>query len=624
MLTESGWQHFRIAWRLYSVILALTAVASTAQNATVAPEPAPVVLDKNYIKELGSGRLVDTIERRNKYQKAAAGPPPDLFKPYVGAAVGAPLAVELVRGVEIANAPAAQELCQSIVNKLLDGWKGPKSAITVAITAEPFYHGKADDTGLMLVSLGTFDAKPARGAFGVEELALLLGHELAHTLLGHNDSDRAMTAAVKTLMMTADTYLLYAQLNRSHMVGNTLQLAGDKQAYRQGLIGGLATGTIATDLLSPSFGRTKEFEADRLGIDLARRAGYLVTERTASEFIHHHRADEDRMTSRMAALGIVLQALNNEAAKRAAQAAGGYGSLVERLEKSAGDMSIRTVLHFIAKRNKDHPDLEQRTAFAAKYIKDNYPPAADAGGRRVARDLSFSEVAELPTTSRLLGHVDQAEEVNQGIIALADDPDGTKDRVAFDAMMKKAGLVAPPPGAPSPKAKTKGRKTVAIKVESQGFVDENAAYTWRMQGILQQATGNSLVAQTLWYRGLQFDYASIDMARRWARGLPPERRAAEVPPVIERYARRLGTSDPLLDLTVLASLARGDEAAAETAAAQCVSYDNGRLYPACVASLGYDPLNKTTPAHTDVGRVAFAGKSFEKNFQWIKMLGSIF
>jgi hypothetical protein len=145
-----------------------------------------------------------------------------------------------------------------------------------------------------------------------------------------------------------------------------------------------------------------------------------------------------------------------------------------------------------------------------------------------------------------------------------------------------------------------------------------------MQGILQQAAGNGGGAQETWRRGLQFNLAPVALAQRFGQTLRTEQDAAELDAVIARYKRVLGTSDPVLDLVVGSAVAKGDMAAAEVAAASCVNYDGGSLYPSCMLFLGYDPMNKETPPQTPEGQKAFAGKSFEKLWNQITSISDIF
>jgi hypothetical protein len=197
-------------------------------------------------------------------------------------------------------------------------------------------------------------------------------------------------------------------------------------------------------------------------------------------------------------------------------------------------------------------------------------------------------------------------------------------------MMKNAGLAAAPAttSAVAPKKSgARGRKTDAAAPPSTrpspGFADENAAFTWRMQGVLLAANGNAAGAEEAWRQGLRTDLPSIDAVQRWARGLTMAQRKAELPATVDRVGKLLGTTDPILDLVVGSAVGGGDTAKAELAAARCVGYEGGSLYPSCVFFLGYDPLDKATPAQSEEGRKAFAGLSFQKNFQpLINLVGS--
>lgn len=608
-------------------------VAST-QPAMIAPP-----LDKALAKELAKGKLIEAIERK-KPRKAYA-PPDRLLTPYAAASVSPAVAYELTEGVDFANAPEAQALCEALVAKLLEGWKGPRPDIKVYITAEASFHGEVRPSGVMLVSLGVFNGDHKYGATGLEELALLLAHELSHVLLGHLDDQKMMNSVADALSVAANSYMTYGFFSESRMVGDQFQAKADPRIVRRGLIANLASQTLVRDLLQPSFGRGKELEADRLAIDLVQRAGFVVSEGTVRDFVDHHAADQAVTTKRMQALATVLRALNEERARQQAlksRDGGLFSEIFQTATREISNQAIDMTLGYIASRNKNHPDPSERIAFDQSYFNQNYPAPAEEPGAPVKRkrtDPRFRQVSETDKTSNLVGRVTKAAVAKNALTSMAGETDPDKSDASMRQILNDAGLrrgaaadranqakqqqaagkkgkaARPPPPQPAPAVAT-------------GFGDDNAALTWAMDGLLRDLDGNRDGAMAAWRRGLSTSLPSVDVASRWAQGLPRERRAAELPPVIDRYRTILGVTDPILDLTVAAAMAKGDIAGAETRAAQCMNYRGGALYPKCVEYLGYDPSNKATPARTSEGVAAFQAKGMERGLQLLKPLGDLF
>ncbi len=618
-------------------VLALTpaqAIAGegTATTATATPadgaSPAPAQFDKELTKELGKGELLVQMEAKNKYPKSYVLPE-SATKAFATATVGPAMAYEIAHGTNFANAAAAQALCQQILDRLLEGWKGPRPQLQVVIQAEPYYHGEARPSGLMVISLGTFNAD--KGVTSEDELALLIAHELSHVLLGHLDDAQTMQNVTHLLELLAQGFLTYSDASKSHMVGKQLQIEGDPRLYRRGLLASLATDSLLQDLLAPSFGRGKELEADRLGIDLARRAGYYVGEAEMRSFVGHHTADQAQTSRRMAALGTVLDALVSEASGRIAAKVGGKSAMQDQLSKLftlLGEKAVKAVVKHVAELSKRHPDPEERMAFLASYLKTNYPGVAlgPTGKLMPHRVAGVEAIGKNASVQALVSHVQNAEEVEDNLLDTLSDQSGAQTDTTAAAMLKKAGFASTTIATTTASTGSKKKKgAVAPKpAPTPGFADDNAAYTWHMQGVLWRQGGDDNRAIQSWRNGLRSSLASVELGRELGRNPYVRGDAAMLDVIIAHYRTMLGTDDPVLDLQVAAAMARGDVATAEVTAARCVTFDNGSLYQSCVGFLGYDPLLKETPPKTPEGAKAFIGKSFAKTIQVWSSLTSLF
>jgi Zn-dependent protease with chaperone function len=583
------------------------------------------VLDANLTKELAGGIFFAQAEKKGKLPKRAFVAPDRLVRPYSGAALGPPLAFQLVQGTEFVNAPAAQALAQSVVDRLLRGLAVPQPNIRVQIVAEPAYGAQAMETGLILVSLGTFDPDPTKGATCVDELALLLGHEVSHILLDHMEKGRSVQKLVRALSYAASAYMNYSAFKDSRMVNGTLQTNVDKAMMMQGLAGGLAASTLVGDLLQPSFDRGRELEADRLGVDLARRAGYLVAEDDVRRFIARHAEDNLRRSQRMQNLQTVLNIVTAQTAAAAGKQAGQAGNLVQSGIQLLGNMLSEQLIKAISSRTRSHPNVDERIAFVTKYVHDNYPDG-DTGpdGRLLRRDVAgIRSVHAAPEMRGLIEQVRRADAARRYFAETAPTGNPPRDDTLAGLLRQAGAARAAAQTARAAKGK-KGKAAPAPAPQESGFGTDAAAFTWEMEGIVHLARGNGANAQAAWRRGLRSDYASLEMARRLGAAAPGTPEAAGLDALIARYARLIGTTDPVLDLVVEAAMAKGDVAAAEVAAAKCVTYDGGRLYPRCAAALGYNPMEKGVGAKTPEGIKAFAGKSMEKSFKDLLAITDVF
>jgi Zn-dependent protease with chaperone function len=587
-------------------------------GATAAP---PAALAEDLTKELAKGNLLVQLEQKGKLPKRAFAPPEKLIKPYSGASLGAPLAYHLVQGTEFVSAPAAEALGQSVLDRLLGVLAVPQPNLRVRIVAEPNYGAQVTETGLVLVSLGTFNPDPSKGAATADELALLLGHEVSHILLGHMEKGRTMRKVLNALSYSASAYMSYSALKDSRMVNGQLRADVDKGMMMRGLVGGLAASTLVGDLLVPSFDRGRELEADRLGIDLARRAGYVVAAGEVRHFVSRHAEDNIRRSRRMNNLQTVLNALTAEAGTVAAKEVGDNGNLVKGLISVVGNVLSEELVKAISSQTKNHPNVAERTAFVERYV-NTYHGNAETGpdGRLLRRNRAAMEaIGRAGDFAALLDQVRRADDLRQALtetVPTAAGPD------PFAAVLRDAG-VKPPPAPPKGK-KGRGRAPAPTVQSGGAFGTDAAAFTWEMQGLVQLRKGDAGGAQTAWRRGLRSDYASLGMGRRLGDTVPGAAATGELDALIGRYKRLIGTTDPVLDLVVGAALAKGDVAAAELAAARCVTYDGGRLYPRCAGVLGYNPLAKGTSAKTPQGIKAFAGKSMEKSFRDLLAITDIF
>lgn len=612
-------------------------------DAVVQPDRAPppdlvapdVALDKDLSKELARGSLIGQLESKGKLTRNFYTPPPKLMQPYQSAALGSAVAFEIVEnGRPFVYAPRAQAYAQQVVDRLLATLPGPPLTIPVRIVANPYYGAAATETGMIVVNLGTFNADPTKGAATTDELALLLGHEVGHILLGHFTGDKAVRTLTQLLKYTASATLAYSSVKGGRFVNGKFQGNGDRDLMLKGLLAGLASSTLVQDLLAPSFSRGRELEADRIGIDLARRAKYLVAEGEVLRFVSRHAEDPLRRSRRVEALRLVVNAMMAQVAARTSKEAGGQnGGLLKDLISVSSQALSEQVVQLVLKQTKDHPDPQERQAFASQYVRQYYKDAGvSPDGSLIRRDSAgIRSLCQDAALAALLDQVQRAIQIRDALAQVTPVEDPAAEMQNVRAALKQAGVATArePRAAAAPTAKkaaaAKREAAVAARPSTGGFsAADAAAVTWEIKGALLLIDGTTGDAQEAWRRGLRSDFASVDMAQDIDGTISGDGAVAERDTIVARYAKLVGTTDPVLDLVVSSAKARNDLVAAELAAARCSTHANGQLYPQCAAALGYDPMAKGQSAQTPEGRKAFAGKGIEKSFRSLKSLTGIF
>ncbi|HWU81242.1 MAG TPA: M48 family metalloprotease, partial [Caulobacter sp.] len=390
--------------------------AAAAAAPALPPDPvAPnVAMDNDLTKELARGTLLAQLEGKGRLSKLSYEPPPKLLLPYQAGSLNPAVAFELIEsGRQFVDAPAAEAYAQQIVDRLLSKVPESRLALRVKIIADPSYGAYATDTGLILVRLGTFNADATKGAATADELALLLGHEIGHILMGHVEGRKQMRDLSRLISYSATAALTYSAVKDGKMINGQFQGKPDKDMMVKSLLAGLTTSTLVEELLSPSFNRQRELEADRIGIDLARRAGYVIAEGEVLRFVSKHGEDALRRSRRLEVLREVIDLAVAQVAAKATKESGSNGQLIKDLITVPSKMMSEQIVRLVVRQTKEHPDPDERMAFVARYVKQNYGEG-DTGpdGRILKRDAAgMSAVCREPGLSALVTQVRRANDV---------------------------------------------------------------------------------------------------------------------------------------------------------------------------------------------------------------------
>lgn len=195
--------------------------------------------------------------------------------------------------------PQLRAYVRGIVDELLQA--SPEFAveareIDVFVVSNPTaFAVSATPGGDILVGVGAFQPMTASGEIEADKridtedgLAFVLGHEIAHIARGHFEREEALLGQ-RRLGFLVETVLRYADDENIEkllavMGGSSDEVTLSPETKRTIVKLRIATRALAVameGLLNPSWKREQEQDADRIGLDLMRAAGYSEAAATA-------------------------------------------------------------------------------------------------------------------------------------------------------------------------------------------------------------------------------------------------------------------------------------------------------------------------------------------------------
>ncbi|PWC57678.1 hypothetical protein TSH7_25330 [Azospirillum sp. TSH7] len=257
----------------------------------------------------------------------------------------------------VAEVPVVSEYARDVLRKLLEGVPGPRPATQVYLIPSSNFNAETGPSGGIFLTFGTLERLRTDANLGAEDhLAFILAHELAHVLLGHVEDRADSRDALRKLSILAQ-------------IG--MQVAGAKaqDATKQRLGGYVLANVLGLEALEttlfPAWTRDQEYDADRLGIDLMVKAGYLPD--AAFDVINVINADEQERDRRRKAAKEALEKQLEEQrkimpVKEAINAAS--ASLQQQME-----MSFKQVLEDL---RNNHPGSDNRDDALRTYVMKEY------------------------------------------------------------------------------------------------------------------------------------------------------------------------------------------------------------------------------------------------------------
>lgn len=342
--------------------------------------------DKEYYQTF-EGFYIDKVEKRQDQ-------PAD---PKLAEAKGVALQARLSQGV--VEAPELERYLNGILDRLKAVSPRPNYRAHVYVTPQLEFAAQATPDGAIFLSLGAINAAETE-----DDLAALLGHELAHLILDHHD------------LNALDRLTRYA-------VGFGVMAERLMQGPGQVLTGGIdaSNSTSATiiqyaaeNLLTPTFTRQQEDEADLLGTDLVVRARYsrervaTMMERMAKAETAAGKAKEELQLRQRAMRALKQQPAAGPGSSgpgSSGRGSSGRGSIGQALGQALDDLdqSLSESLHGV---KEQHRPPEARLDSLQGYLNDRY-----AETELIAPDkTTLASVKAERQTRTILAAYAQAEE----------------------------------------------------------------------------------------------------------------------------------------------------------------------------------------------------------------------
>jgi predicted Zn-dependent protease len=196
------------------------------------------------------GRAIDALK-----------PAPD----YSDVVKNRPLAISIMRtrGQGFVPSPELHQYAQGVMMRLLRGVNLPASfRPEVHILATPEFEGECTPDGTLIISVGLLELLETE-----DELAFVMGHELAHAIYRHTQHDWYKKAQFYAVVNGAaiDTISQGAQATLGGHAG---------QNVLRGLDVAQHLAKLSSNVLMPQMAKEDEDAADALGFDLMVKAGY--------------------------------------------------------------------------------------------------------------------------------------------------------------------------------------------------------------------------------------------------------------------------------------------------------------------------------------------------------------
>jgi Zn-dependent protease with chaperone function len=466
--------------------------------------------------------------------------------------------VYLARDFIFVDSPAIEGYLRAICKRLLDA-KGLKREVPhILVQSSDAFNAFADAQGNLVVSTGALRAMESE-----DELAALLAHELSHLVLQHPVDKGAM----QSLPLGMETMSAMRDAS-AELKGQKVSQSGDLSHFDlENVSNTQATNLLWSDLISPSWNRKQEREADENGFELMRAAGYDPS--AFGQLFSKLQAAEVKRTERMQVLKKALVVRLKEAGTSARVGSGGRAETVaitREVQGSVSEGASEKLVDGLSTFNRSYDSPDERQSALAAYAREHRQQP-----RAPRPEMRFKEVLQEGEGGHLL-QLDAAAVLTLGAIA--------------------------------------AKKGEAAKILVQGLGSEDttqpSAHLNLALGSWHQAYGRAEVGERLARAWLESGRPPAQAFRWVASYEARDRDFASAIDTLEAGRKRVGASAPFLPNLVAMARASGNMSLARDYARQCESESRSSvgdkvqsfltedskpkgLYAECVRQLGEAP-----------------------------------
>lgn len=313
---------------------------------------------------------------------------------------------------KIVRLPALNRYVQSIVDKVLIQWPGEKPKVTVQISATDIPTAFANEFNEIVVSVGFLNSVETE-----DELAGIIGHELAHILLNHFErqsffkSQKYVTSALRNLAISANqaenTKLSVDKDGKATAVTENEKEVAKKS--RENTARAMLIDEISDTVFSAMWSRKNESEADLLGVDLATAAGYSPAGLVSSLDIMY--LQEEAKVGRLKALKEVHEKELEELQKK-----GGAKAVLGYTKNILKDNAVAVWKETRDWVRRQHANPEKRMELIEEYYTQWYP---DEYETRESNPTGKQSLARAARNANLKGAMNAIEDTHEALLALS-------------------------------------------------------------------------------------------------------------------------------------------------------------------------------------------------------------
>jgi len=467
------------------------------------------------------------------------------------------LAIYLENDIYLFKDEPLQRYIQSVIDRLLLTWKGPKIEVTPVVESDTRFTAYVDPLNQLHISTGLL-----RQLESEDMLAAVLAHELAHILLNHSVG----AAKAQKFGELLDRTSAFAVA----MVGaKQLLVDGRKRTSKKISITANSLGLLWSDLLIPKYNRRNELEADRLGIDMLVAAGYNY-----GEFDDVLRRINNAATTRSRRISVIDDYARNVALTITREELKGQQTQINAIVQDFTNSLFDSSINYIVENSPSHDESEYRVRlfreyFDAMYDSDALPPESSVA--------TFEAIIKLGQSNSAL---ERDLRAIQGVIALSD-----RDQLTAKKTIVRLGTDNDP-----------ARDKIALHIAESSFDVAQRQYKkarYRLESIIER-------------QPLAPAEAYIRLARLQAYLADFEAAIA----TLDLGKERIGRDYRFIPARIYIHKIAGRTAAAVKATKSCAQYDSGptRLFfekllqveyrrdksyfDQCVDILGFDPIKR--------------------------------